>query len=258
MSRTLLAAGSLSAALALCALPAHAADIGGTDVAVSVGVDYVDEYVFRGFSFADASIQPYVEAGIGNFTIGLWANNPVGDDADFGTDEVDLYASYGFELTDAVSASIGATYYHFPEGGGFFGTDGGATGTYEVSAGLALDNPVSPFVNAYYDFTLEAVTVEGGVEYGIDTGERSSIGLGLTGGYVEADGAGDYGWATASAGWSFALTDDASFNAGVNYSVNTDDNTLGFSVDRSRAIPVQIANDSDNLFWSGIGISAGF
>ena len=245
----------------LAATSANAAEIGGKEVNITVGVDYVDEYVFRGFSFADDSLQPYVEAGIGNFTIGMWANSPMGDDADQGTDEIDLYASYGFEFDNGIAASVGATYYHFPEGGGFFETDGGGTGTYEVSAGLSLDNVFAPAVTAYYDFTLEAFTIEGSVGYDlVELSDRSSIGLGLTGGFVDADDTStdDYGWLTASAGWSFSLTDDAAFNAGVNYSVNTDEDTLGFSTSPGPGGSTVVYNDGTDLFWSGIGFSAGF
>ena len=246
----------------LAATSANAAEIGGKEVNITVGVDYVDEYVFRGFSFADDSLQPYVEAGIGNFTVGMWANSPMGDDADFGTDEIDLYASYGFELgSSGLAGSIGGTYYHFPEGDGFFDTDGGATGTYEINAGLSLDNVFAPAVTAYYDFTLEAFTIEGSVGYDlVETSDRSSIGLGVTGGFVDANDTStdDYAWLTASAGWSFELTDDAAFNAGVNYSVNTDRNTLGFSSPIGPDGVEIFENDGTDLFWSGVGFSAGF
>ena len=251
-------ASVLLSATTLAAAPALAADINGTDVAVTVGFDYVDEYVFRGLSFADASIQPYVEAGIGNFTIGAWANTPVGDDADLGLDEIDLYASYGLEVSDLVSASVGITYYHFPEAGGFFETDGGATGTYEVNAGVALDYPLAPSITGYYDFTLEAFTLEGSIGYDLATSERSSLGLGVTGGLVDADGGGDYEYVTASAGWSFALTDDAALTAGVNYSLNSEDDTLGFSRGTDPTGTRFGFTDDDDLFWSGIGLSAGF
>ena len=252
-------ASVLLGATTLAATPALAADINGTDVAVTVGFDYVDEYVFRGLSFADASIQPYVEAGIGNFTIGAWANTPVGDDADLGLDEIDLYASYGLEFSDLVTGSVGITYYHFPEAGGFFGTDGGATGTYEVNAGLSLDYPLAPSITGYYDFTLEAFTLEGSLGYDLATSERSSLGLGVTGGFVQAsDGGLDYEYVTASAGWSFSLTDDAALTAGVNYSLNSEDGTLGFSRGTDPTGTRFGFTDDDDLFWSGIGLSAGF
>ena len=246
------------ALLAAFALPAQAADINGTEVAVTVGLDYVDEYVFRGVSFASSSFQPYVEAGVGDLTVGLWANTPIGDVADLGTDEIDLYASYGFELTDVISASVGGTYYHFPEGGSFFSTDGGGTGTYEVNAGVSFDYPFAPFATAYYDFTLEAFTLEGGVGYDLPTSDRSSLGLGLTAGFVQADGPGDYEYGTVSAGWSFALTEDAALTAGVNYTLNSQDGTLGFSRGTLPNGSRFAFTDKDNLFWSGVGISAGF
>ena len=242
----------------LLATPAFAAEIGGQEVSVTVGTDVVSEYVFRGVSFADASVQPYAEASIGNFTIGTWANLPFTEDSDIGTDEIDLYASYGFDLGETVSASVGATYYHFPEGdGGFFGTDNGNDGTYEVNAGVALDYALSPFATAYYDFTLEAFTLEGGVSHGLATSDRSSLDLGLTAGLVDADGGGDYEYATVSAGWSFALTDDAALTAGANYSISSED-SLGFSRGTLPTGERFAFTDKDNLFWWGLGLSAGF
>ena len=94
----------------------------------------------------------------------------------------------------------------------------------------------------------------------VETSDRSSIGLGMTGGFVDANdtSVNDYAWLTASAGWSFELTDDAAFNAGVNYSVNTDRNTLGFSSPIGPNGVEIFENDGTDLFWSGIGFSAGF
>lgn len=255
MRKTLLKAllgGSIFAASAFAGT-AHAVDINGTEVSVGIGADYVSQYVFRGISFADDSLQPYVEAGIGNFTLGLWANAPLGDNADDGTDEIDLYASYGFGLADGVSASVGITYYHFPETGDFFETDGGTAGTYEVNAGVSFDETLlSPFATAYYDFTLESFTLEGGIGYGLDTGERSQLNAGLTAGFVETDGGTDYEYATLGAGYSFSLTDDAALTASVNYTINSE-SQLNFE-DIIRADRLADAQ----LLWFGIGLSAGF
>jgi len=255
MSRTILTLALSCAAIA--AIPAQAADIGNAEVALSIGADYVTEYVFRGVSFSDAAIQPYVEATIGDFTIGSWANTPVSEDSDIGLDEIDLYASYAFELNDKVSGSVGGTYYHFPESdGGFLSTNDGADGSYEVNAGLALDTVISPSVTAYYDLTLDAFTLEGGIGHGLATSERSSLDLGLTAGLVDGEDF-SYEYATAAAGWSFGLTDDAALTVGVNYSLSSED-SLGFSRGRLPTGDAFAFTDKDNLFWGGIGISSGF
>ena len=249
---------ALLAPFALLAAPAQAADINGYDVSVSVGTDYVTEYVFRGVSLADDAIQPYVEAGLGNFTIGMWASTGIGENSELAGDEIDLYASYGFEFSDVISGSVGATYYHYPQGGSFFSTDDGGTGSYEVNAGLGFDTALAPSVTAYYDFTLEAFTLEGGIGHGLAVGEKSSLDLGLTAGLVEVDGGGDYEYATASAGWSFSLTDDAALTVGVNYTINSADDVLGFSGGSLPTGERFAFTDKDNLLWGGIGISTGF
>lgn len=218
----------------LAATPAFAQD---SDVSVSVSIDYVTEYVFRGVSFEDEAIQPGIELAIGDFSIGTWASAGLGSDSLADTDEIDFYAGYGFALSDIVSASVGATWYHFPDG----------TDTYEGYVGLGFDVPLAPSLTAYYDVELEALTLEGGVSHSIPAGEKTSFDLGLVGGLVQVDGAGDYEWATASAALSYAINEVGSVYAGVNFSLNSE-RLLNFSA----------GTPDDNLIWAGVGVSAGF
>ena len=120
-------------------LSAHAQDI-----SVSTSIDYVSEYVFRGVSFESEAIQPGVELGFGNFSAGVWLSTGVGSDSLADTDEIDFYGSYGFDVSDNVSASVGGTWYQFPDG----------QDTFEANLGLALDSTLSPSVTGYYDLSL--------------------------------------------------------------------------------------------------------
>ena len=253
MTRTLLASAAL-----LAAAPAMAADINGNEVSFSIGTDYVTEYVFRGVSLADDAIQPYAEASVGGFTLGIWASTGIGENSELAGDEIDVYASYGFELAPGISGSVGGTYYHYPQGGSFLSTDNGGTGSYEVNAGVSFDDVVlAPSATAYYDFTLEAFTLEGGVGHSLTAGERSSLDIGVTAGLVDGDGF-SYEYATGSLGYAFGLTDDASLAIGVNYTINSEDDVLGFS---GGSLPdgTRFAfTDRDDLFWGGIGISTSF
>ena len=130
------------------------------------------QYVFRGVSLADDAVQPYVEASYGNFTVGGWFSTGIGANSVFAGDEFDLYAGYSVPLDSSISLDLGATYYHYPQGGDFFETDDGGTGSYEVSASVGFgDVPLAPSVSAYYDFTLEAFTVEGAVGHSVPFGE---------------------------------------------------------------------------------------
>ncbi len=238
-----LAAAILVSGSSIFAAPAQA-----NDVDWSVGVDYVTEYVFRGASLGADSIQPYVEASAGNFTVGAWASTAFGEGSGAASDEIDLYAGYSVPLEGPLTLDLGATYYHYPQGGGLFETDNGATGSYEVSAavGFADDVLLAPSLAAYYDFTLEAFTLEGAVGHSVGFGEKNGMDLGLTVGLVDGDGF-SYEWATASVALSKAITEEASVYVGVNYTLNSED-VLDFNALRQR----------DELLWFGTGISVGF
>ena len=242
--RTLLAATLIAGSSAV------ASAAGAQDVSVSTGVDLVSDYVFRGVSLADTAVQPYVELGVGNFTVGAWASTGLGDTSILAGDELDLYAGYSVPLDGALSLDLGVTYYHYPQGGDLFSTNDGTSGTYEVSAALGFGEvPLSPSIAAYYDLTLEAFTLEGAVGHSVGIGEKQGLDLGLTVGHVDGDGF-SYEWGQASAALSHGFTDDVSVYAGVNYTLNSED-----ALNYSRILNGEPKGD---LFWAGMGISAGF
>lgn len=228
----------LGSAVLLTATAAPMAAQAG-DVSVSTSIDYVSEYVFRGVSFESEAIQPGVEVAVGDFAAGVWVSTGLGSDSLADTDEIDFYAGYSFSISDLISSSVGATWYHFPDGGD----------TFEASLGLAFDTVLAPSVTAYYDFELEAFTLEGGLGHSLPVGEKTSFDLGITAGLVDGDGFSyEYGLASASLGYGF--TDDVSAYIGANYSLSSED-TLDFSE------ILQGGGESD-LFWVGIGVGAGF
>ena len=242
LSKSLL--GASGALLATLSVPTVAQ---AGDVDWSLGVDYVTEYVFRGASLGADSIQPYVEASKGNFTAGIWASTGAGEGSAAAGDEIDFYVGYSVPLEGSVSLDLGATYYHYPQGGGFLGTDNGGTGSYEVSAAFGFgDVPLAPSIAAYYDFTLEAFTLEGGVGHSVSVGEKQGLDFGLTVGAVDGDGF-SYEWATGSVALSHPLTDAASVYVGANYTLNSED-VLDFNALTQR----------DELLWFGTGISTSF
>ncbi|NNC37302.1 MAG: hypothetical protein EX271_03450 [Acidimicrobiales bacterium] len=222
------------------------------DVSLSVSADYVSEYVFRGVSYARGAIQPGLEVSTQGFTAGVWASLSTGDLADAAGDEVDVYAGYSWDVSDTVSADVGATVYHFPgSDGGLF--DFGGASTFEVYAGLGFDAALSPSLYGYYDFDLEAFTVEGGISHSVPVAENTSLDLGLTAGLVTADGGGDYQYGTASASVGYGLSDAASVYVGANYSLSSED-TLRFKIDGNG----DSFTNTDNLFWFGFGFATGF
>ncbi len=87
---------------------------GESESPLSIGADFMSRYVFRGLDYgASPSIQPYVELGIGNFTVGAWGAYAISFSAAnfMGVQEMDLYASY----TIADLVTVGVTDYFFPQ-----------------------------------------------------------------------------------------------------------------------------------------------
>jgi len=233
---------------AFCPVTAFAGD----DISVSVSVDYVSEYVFRGVSFARGAVQPGIEISTGGFTAGVWSSAALGEASAAAGDEIDVYAGYSWDFSEIISADVGATIYHFPDvDGSLF--DFGDASTFEVYGGLSLGTTLSPSIYAYYDLDLEAFTLEGGVSHSLPIAEKTSLDLGLTAGFVTADGPGDYEYGVASASLGYGFTDDVSAYIGANYSLSSED-TLRFKVDGTGSA----FTSDDNLLWFGVGVAAGF
>ncbi len=224
------------------------------DFGVTATIDYTTDYVFRGVSLAESAIQPGVEVAFGDAYVGAWVSTAIGDTSIFAGDELDLYAGYGLSLSDDLSADVGITYYHYPQGGGLFETDDGAAGTYEVFAGLSYDTVLSPSLYGYYDFTLEAFTVEGGLGHSLELGGKSSLDLGLTAGLVDGDGF-SYEYGQLSAALGYAFTEDVSAYVGANYALSSEDTLIGSPTIEFDDIDLDLG---DNKLFFGAGVSAGF
>jgi len=222
------------------------------DLSVTVSVDAVSEYVFRGVSFQRGALQPGVELNKNGFTLGAWSSLGIGETSAASIDEIDVYGGYSWGLSDLADASVGFTIYHFPDTPGSL-FDFGDASTFEVSAGLAFNTVLAPSITGYYDFDLEAFTVEGGVSHSLPLAEKTSLDLGITAGFVTADGGGDYEYGSASAGFGYALSDNVSASIGANFSVSSED-TLRFKVDGNG----NGFTAEDSLLWFGVGISSGF
>lgn len=86
---------------------------------LSGDVGVVSDYVFRGVSQNDE--DPAVQAGLSftldsGFYVGTWASQ-----VDFNSEtdlEVDLFAGYGFSLSDSVAADVQVLRYVYPDEGG--------------------------------------------------------------------------------------------------------------------------------------------
>ena len=115
-----LLAASLATASAISAAPVLAqddtADEGIEGVSISANVALTTDYRFRGVSLSGG--DPALQGGFdvthdSGFYVGTWASSIDGGAA-YGDLELDVYAGYSTQITDAVSFDIGLLYYIYP------------------------------------------------------------------------------------------------------------------------------------------------
>lgn len=145
-------AATLIAGSALVATPAFAQDEGGSDLSISGNASVVSEYRFRGIGLSggDIAIQGGIDVGHSSgFYVGTWGSSLAdcgGAPLCYGSTELDLYGGWTGEITDGLTADVGAIYYAYPNG-----TSGADLDYVEFKGtlGFAL-GPVSTKVGVYY------------------------------------------------------------------------------------------------------------
>ena len=219
--------------------------ISAQEVSVSSAFGWESAYVFRGVQLGDESFQPSIEVAVDDFYAGIWGSFSLNDNSAgvVGGDEVDYYAGYGFAISDSISGDIGVTYYTYSSADSF---DNG--NTVEIYAGASFDVVAAPSVYAYYDFDLEAFTLEGTIGHSLELTDGVALDLGAHLGWVDADGF-DYTYYGATADLSYAVNENASVSAGVRYGANADFDTFGDLDD---------LGSDDNAFWYGVSGSVSF
>lgn len=124
---------------------------------VALNLNAVNQYMFRGQLLGGFSIQPSVELGFGDTTVGLWASKPVTNRiAGISDPEFDFYGSYNFKIGDAMTLNPGFTWYVYPN---LSNLDYKNT----LEPNLALNYTVSGLKvtpKIYYDAMLKAATWE--------------------------------------------------------------------------------------------------
>ena len=79
---------------------------------VSTVLDIYSSYIWRGTKFGSGpAFQPYMEFSAGGFALGAWGSFNAGAEE---AAEADLYASYGFDLSESTTLSFTVTDYYFP------------------------------------------------------------------------------------------------------------------------------------------------
>jgi hypothetical protein len=189
----------LAVGLLAGAMPARAQ----TEVGADLGL--FSSYVWRGLSLTNKPVaQPAVwasiPAGSAAITLGLWSTIDLGkyDDVDddisesggtssFNLAEYDPYAEVAFTVGKA-SLTGGVTAYIYPNDAGFTKD----LNTVEVYGKAALEAPLSPFINIYYDVDkVKGAYFEGGVSHSLQASEKVSIDLGATAGFNAGQGSSD-------------------------------------------------------------------
>lgn len=219
---------SLALAALVAGVSAQAQDAEGSALSVTVDVTYVSDYVFRATQLGNASIQPSVEAAYGDFYAGAWHTSELSNTTANAT-ETDLYAGYGFAVSDIISLDAGVTRYTYEGGSGIDST--------EVFVGATADVLLSPSLYAYYDFDLENTTLEASIGYSFPI-EAINASLDLSGkvGYVDlgdkdtrSASESDYTYFVAGVAIPYALSETATLTVGVDYIYNSEDTISGFS-----------------------------
>lgn len=237
------------------------------DIEVTSTIDTVSEYVFRGVSLGENSVQPGTKFSVYGFTAGSWYSAGFGDKSAAQIDELNLYAGYELPFDGPVQLGIGGTAYIYPQGNDLIDSSGGTVATYEVNATAGFEDVIlSPSIFAAYDFTLDNFTIEGNLSHSFDLPREGwSLDAGLNVGHVEldqtvlgatpADNFDNYQYGTVSLTANKVITDSIGFYVGGNFTANTEDNTLNFDIVDGTT---NSFNDSDTVFWIGSGLSVGF
>jgi uncharacterized protein (TIGR02001 family) len=247
-------------ALLLAAITAGAG-LNAQDVKSSYSVTtdftYASEYVFRGVEAAGNSFQPSIEVSAGDAYVGLWTNNPVTDGEN---NEIDVYGGYKYKLNDALSFEAVGTYYWYPEAGfdsDMFGPGIGGQQTKDsVEVGLGATyvyQGISSSLYYYYDFTLEADTIQASVGYSVALEAiGSSVDFSVFAGTVDGrDLSPDsgsrvfetYNYYGFDISVPYKLNDKAAITTGIHYAAN---DGLGDG------------SAPDSNLWFTVGLSVGF
>ncbi len=205
---------------------AIANSVGGeSGLSLSGNVALVSDYRFRGVSFSDGDLA--LQGGIdlahdSGFYIGTWASTISGGTA-FGEMELDVYAGWGGQITDAVSFDVGLLYYIYPTGD----VPGADTDYWEPYASIGFGlGPVSTTFGVAYAWEQDSLGGDDNLylytdfEAGIpDTPITLTAHLGYTDGVFSTDidsvtfeQKNSFDWGL---GVSWAVTDALSL--GVNY-----------------------------------------
>jgi uncharacterized protein (TIGR02001 family) len=188
---------------------------------------FVSEYIFRGIEQQDAAFQPAVTFTKDTLSLGVWTSQALTNKSLVWAQgsEIDLWGTYGFKLTDALTATVGGTAYLYPSARPSLSEP---DETYELSLGVSAPlGPLTGSATYFKDFVLESNTFQFGVAYSIPLPEgKGSFDLAATYAFNDiGDGDGDlpgtagydYRYYALSGTFAYKLTAAATLKLGATY-----------------------------------------
>ena len=270
MQRATVLRAALFAACAAVWVPTVRAQ---TTIGADLGL--FSSYVWRGLSLTNKPVaQPdvYVTIPMGNasVTAGGWANfdlgrynkpsdiSESGGTSAFNFAEFDPWLEVGIPVGKA-TLTPGITAYIYPNSAGFTS----AFNTVELYLKAALDAPLSPKVNVYYDVDkVKGLYAEGSITHSLAASEKVSVNLGALVGVNAGQGVSNNPGETnnfADDGFThFDLSAGVPFTAGVlsitpalHLVIPIDDATKITKIDATTGLPVS----KDAKLWGGVSIA---
>ena len=212
--------------LLLTASTGSRAGEGDRPISLSLSVDAVSKYVWRGMLLTDDPVlQPDVAISGYGFTLDAWGSVDTTDineqgDEEYRFQEVDYTLSYAFSPAPCVDVDAGVIYYDFP------GTE--LPSTKEIYAGISYSGlPVTLGITGYHDLDeSDGLYISAGLSRDFTLTDDLTLALGATLGWGDEDnnafyfGPSESGIADAglTAGLVYTLTESMSVSVFAAYS----------------------------------------
>jgi len=242
-------------------------------------IGFESEYVFRGGAQYDDGtsiapglkvMHPFYE---GQAYVGYWGSYPTSNRGTNRFSESDVYAGYNKQVVEWAKLDTGFTYY------GYYNTPSYQDNWKEFYFGATftglIPNPdfeLNPSVYAYYNFSGEAITVEGSISRNFSLEQfvpNLSLSLASAVGMASFDDAlGDqeptnlkdvkdsYTYWKESIDLVYTLNKVASFSVGMRYSGNNNNTKL--SPTGNKGYNLYTFKEEDSLLWWGTSATFGF
>ena len=109
-----------TAGIALLAMSSFANADGHSEISYSANLGFMSDYIYRGVHQSSSSAMGGFDIEYGSFYLGTWVADLQEDGWVAGSHrgfEYDVYAGFGFDITDSVSGYVGYTIYRYTDKG---------------------------------------------------------------------------------------------------------------------------------------------